>query len=58
MASGCEKDIQGSDETVPYTVILVGFQSRLFFVLDYIPIIRLFFIIQTIICIGGRKRSE
>ena len=26
MASGCEKDIQDSDETVPYTVILVGFQ--------------------------------
>lgn len=26
MASGCEKDIQDSDETVSYTVILVGFQ--------------------------------
>ena len=54
MASGCEKDIQGSDETVPYTVILVGFQSRLSFFWITFPSLTSFvsWLFQTIVCIG------
>ena len=54
MASGCEKDIQGSDETVPYTVILVGFQSRLSFFWITFPSLASFvsWLFQTIVCIG------